>query len=86
MTKKLIVLLLLLTMIATPLHALSIFDSIIYKEVQLGREKVLVNRITGKVAQILINGKYIPISSTKGWGGIPSDQDMYQAQYDKIKK
>ena len=39
--KKLIALLLLLTMIATPLYAISLFDSVIYKEVQLGREKVL---------------------------------------------
>ena len=84
--KKIIVLLLLLMMIAAPLYALGLLDSIRYKEVQLDSEKVLVNRFTGKVEQRLIDGKYEPISSQKGWGGIPSDQDMYQAQYDRMRK
>lgn len=83
--KKIIVLVLLCCIIVTPAYALNILDRIIYKEVRLGTEKVLVNRFTGKVEQILNNNKYVPISSQKGWGGIPSAQDMYQAQYDKIR-
>ena len=83
--KKIIVLLLLLSIIATPSYALNIFDRIMYKEVQLGREKVLVNQFTGKVERRLIDGKYEPISSEQGFGGIISDKEMYQAQYDEKK-
>lgn len=83
--KKIIVLLILFSIIAAPLYALSLLDNIRYKEVQLGSEKVLVGRFTGKVEQIFRDGKYEPVSTQKGWGGIPSDQDVYQAQYDRIK-
>lgn len=83
--KKFIVLLLLLSIIATPSYALNIFDKIKCKEAKLGGEKVLVNRFTGKVEQRLIDKEYEPIPSDKGFGGIPSVQDMYQAQYDKNK-
>ena len=81
--RKIIVLLLLFSIIATPLYALNILDRIIYKEVRLGGEKVLVNKTTGKVEKKLVDNKYEPISSEKGWGGIPSEQDMYQARYNK---
>ena len=82
--KKIIVLLLLFSIIAVPAHALFLVDKVIYKEVQLGREKVLVNRVTGRVDQILIDNKYTPLSSEKGFGGIPSDQEVYQSQYNKM--
>jgi len=32
-----------------------------------------------------VDNQYSPISSQKGWGGIPSEQDMYQARYDRIR-
>ena len=83
--KKVVVLLLLLSIIAAPSYAISFFDKITYKEVQLGNDKVLVNRFTGKVEQKLVDEKYQSISSEKGFGGIPSEQDMYQARYDKKK-
>lgn len=84
--KKIIVLLILLSIFAVPAHALNILDKLRYKEVQLGREKVLVNRITGRVEQRFVGGNYEPLSSVKGWGGIPSPQDVYQAKYDKVNK
>ena len=83
--KKFVVLLLLLSIITTPSYALNLFERMRYKEVQLGRNRVLVGRFTGKVEQILVDNQYQPISTEKGWGGIPSDQDMYQAQYDQTK-
>ena len=83
--KKIIILLLLITIIATPSYALNIIDRIIYTEVKLGQEKVLVNNFTGKVEKILVNDNYEPISTEQGWGGIISDQEMYQAQYEKAK-
>ena len=83
--KKIIVLVLLFSIIATPLYALNLLDRIKYKQVQLGTNKVLVNRFTGKVEEILIDNQYRVISTEKGFGGIPSDQDMYQAQYDQTK-
>jgi len=83
--KKVIALLLLLSVIATPSYALNILDRLRYQEVQLGSDRVLVNRITGRVEQILVDNKYEPISTKKGWGGIPSDQDMYQARYEQSK-
>ena len=82
--KKIIVLLLLFSIIATPSYALNLLEIMIYKQVQLGRERVLVNKITGRVEQILMDNKYTPISSQRGFGGIPSDQEVYQAQYDKL--
>lgn len=84
--KKIIALAVLLSVAAMPVYALNILDRIIYNEVQLGAEKVLVNRFTGKVDQILRNDKYVWISTQRGWGGIPSAQEMYQAQYDKLFK
>ena len=72
-------------MIAAPSHALSFFDRVKCKEVQLGNEKVLVSRFTGKVEQKLVDDKYESVSSEKGFGGIPSEQDMYQARYGKKK-
>ncbi len=81
--KKIVVLLMLLSMIATPLYALNILEKLIYKEVRVSGEKVLVNKATGKVEKKLVDNKYEPISSEKGWGGIPSEQDMYQARYDR---
>ncbi|MCX5666353.1 MAG: hypothetical protein NT036_04830 [Candidatus Omnitrophica bacterium] len=83
--KKIVVLLMLLSMIATPLYALNILEKLIYKEVRVSGEKVLVNKVTGKVEKKLVDNKYEPISSEKGWGGIPSEQDMYQARYDKSR-
>ena len=81
--KKVVVLLLLLSVVAAPSYALNILDRLIYKEAQLGGEKVLVNKMTGKVEKKLADNKYETIPSEKGWGGIPSEQDMYQARYDK---
>jgi len=81
--KKTIVLLLLFSIIATPLHALNILEKLVYKEVRIGNEKVLVNRLTDKVEKKLLDNKYEPISSRKGWRGIPSEQDMYQARYSR---
>jgi len=83
--KKFIVLLLLLSVIATPSYALNFFEKIKYREARLGNEGILVNRITGKVEQRWVGKRYEPIPSDKGWGGIPSIQDMYQAQYDENK-
>ena len=83
--KKLIVLLVLSSIIATPSYAISFLDKIKCKEVQLGDKKVLINRFTGKAEQKLVDGKYETISSDKGFGGIPSEQDMYQARYDGWK-
>ena len=83
--KKVIVLLLLFSIIAAPSYALNILDKLIYKEVRLGGEKVLVNKATGKVEKKLVDNRYEPISSKKGWGGIPSSQDIYQARYDKSR-
>ena len=83
--KKFIVLLLLLSVIATPSYALNLIDRIRYNEVRLEGENVLVNRFTGRVEQKFTGKKYEPISTVKGFGGIPSEQDMYQARYDKSK-
>lgn len=82
--KKTVVLLLLLTIItATPSYALNFFEKIKYAEVRLGSEQVLVNRFTGRVEHVWAGKRYEPISTEKGFGGIPSVQDMYQAQYEK---
>ena len=81
--KKIIVVLALVLTIAVPSHALNILEKMIYKEVRLGGDKVLVNKVTGKAEKKLVDNKYEPISSQKGWGGIPSKQEMYQARYDK---
>lgn len=81
--KKIIVLVLLLSIIATPSYALNIFEKLLYKEVQLSGERVLVNKMTGKVEKKWVDNKYEPISTKKGWGGIPSEQDMYQVRYDR---
>ncbi|MDP2929948.1 MAG: hypothetical protein Q8O01_07840 [Candidatus Omnitrophota bacterium] len=81
--KKIVVLLMLFLMIATPLYALNILEKLLYREVRLGGESVLVNKATKKVEKKLVNNKYELISSEKGWGGIPSEQDMYQARYDR---
>ena len=83
--KRLIILLLLVFMAAKPSHALNILQKIIYKEVRIGQEKVLVNKLTDKVEKKLVDNQYSPISAQKGWGGIPSEQDMYQARYDRIR-
>ena len=83
--KKLIVLLLLFSAIAAPAYALNILERLIYKEVRVDGGKVLVNKATDKVEKKLVDNKYEPISPIKGWGGIPSEQDMYQARYDKSK-
>jgi len=83
--KKFIVLLLLLSIIATPAYALNILERLIYKEVRVDGEKVLVNKATGKVEKKLAGNTYEPISSEKGWGGIPSEQDMYQARYERSR-
>ncbi|MCX5712610.1 MAG: hypothetical protein NTY47_06050 [Candidatus Omnitrophica bacterium] len=81
--KKIVVLLLLLSIIATPSYALNIVEKLVYKEVRLGSDKVLVNKLTDKVEKKLVDNTYEPISSQKGWGGIPSQQDIYQARYDR---
>ena len=81
--KKFIILLLLLSAAAGPSYALNILDKLIYKEAWLSGEKVLINKVTGKVEKKLVDNKYEPISSEKGWGGIPSEQDMYQARYSR---
>ncbi len=81
--RKAVLLLLALVVFTTPSYALNILDRLIYKEVRVGNEKVLVNKLSGKVEKKLVDAKYEPISSTKGWGGIPSEQDMYQARYDR---
>ena len=81
--RKLIVLLMLLSIIATPSYALNILDKIRYEETRLGSERVLVNRFTGKVEKKMRDGKYEQISDEKGFGGIPSEQDRYQARYEK---
>lgn len=83
--KKVIALLLLLSVIATPSYALNLLDRLKYQEVQLGSDRVLVNKITGKVERRLVGNRYEPISTKKGWGGIPSSQDMYQARYEQSK-
>lgn len=84
--KKVIALFLLLSLVAAPSYALNIFDRLIYKEVQMGGERVLVNKITDRVEKRLVNGKYEPVSSEKGWGGIQSEMDMYQARYEESKR
>lgn len=83
--KKFIILVTLLFLIATPSYALNILDRLIYKEVPLGGEKVLVNKVTGKVEKKLVDNRYETISSKKGWGGIPSDQDIHQARYNRSR-
>jgi hypothetical protein len=69
-------------LIAAPSYALNLYEKIIYVEARLGSEKVLINRFTGKVEKKLVGKEYRQISTQKGWGGIPSEQEMYQAQYD----
>jgi hypothetical protein len=81
--KKIVAMLLLLFVFATPSYALNILERLVYKEVRLGGDKVLVNKLTGKVEKKMEDNQYAPISSAKGWGGIPSEQDMYQARYDR---
>jgi len=83
--KKIVVLLLLFSIIAVPVYALSLYEKLLYKEVKLDSGIVLVNRITDKVEKKLINNVYQTLSTTGGWGGIISDQEMYQAQYNKTK-
>lgn len=83
--RKIIVLLLLFSLIAAPSYALNIIGKAIYKEVQIGSEKVLVNRITGKVMYRWIYDKYVPIPTTKGDDGVPSAQEMYQTYYEQMK-
>ena len=82
--KKVIAVLLMISIIATPAYALDALSSLFYKEVKLGRETVLVNRITGKVEKRLVDGTYEAISSEQGYNGIISDQEMYQAQYEQL--
>lgn len=86
MRKKIAVLLLAMTMLASSAHALGIIDSLIYDKVNLNGQRVLVNRITGRVDKILENGVYINVSTQRGWGGIPSAQEVLQAQYDRMVK
>lgn len=84
--KKIIILLLLLSIVVSPAYALNIIERLIYNEVQLGGDRILVNKITGKVERILVDNTYEPISEQKGWGGIPSDQEMYQARYEQAMR
>lgn len=86
MKKIIISLLLLLSIMATPSYALNILERLIYDEINLKGDMVLVNKVTGKVEKKLVGNTYQTISSQRGWGGIPSEQDMYQARYNRLKK
>ena len=83
--KKIIILLVLFSIIATPSYALNLLGKVIHKEVRIGSEKVLVNRITGKVEYRWIYDKYEPIPTNKGTDGVPSAQEMYQTYYERMK-
>jgi hypothetical protein len=83
--RKAIILLFLFSIIATPLYALNIFDKAVYKEVRIGTGKFLVNRATGKVSKKMLHDKYEPLSTEKGFEGAPSQQEMYQTYYDRMK-
>jgi hypothetical protein len=83
--RKALVLILAFFMITEPSHALNIVEKMIYKEVRLGKERVLVNRITDKVEKRSTATGYESVSSKRGWGGIPSEQEMFQAQYERTK-
>lgn len=75
-----------------PVHAVSIVDKVLYKEVQLQmyNQKLLVNRITGEVkyvwqnpTSVLINGK--SISKDGDWVFIadPNTRKMWQEIYNR---
>lgn len=72
--KKIIILLLLLSVAATPSYALNIWDRIRYKEVRLAgsaQNNVLVDRLTGEVAYIMV---------FKRWQ-VPTDDQKAQLQH-----
>jgi hypothetical protein len=77
--KKIIIVLLLISIIITPCYAVNIIDTILCKEVVLrcNQRTVLVNRITGEVKYMLLsNGKWkLLTGSLKG-----QLQAMYNAQ------
>ena len=78
--KKAIIILLLLSIAATPSHALTILDKWIYKKdiLRSGKRPVLVNRLTGEIKYIQRdNGQWIPL--TGQW------QEQYQKMYDAQK-
>ncbi len=59
--KKIILIILLITVFTTSAYAVNVFDRILYKKVLLDANKmyVLVNRITGEVKYILLHtGKW----------------------------
>lgn len=77
--KKIIIVLLLILIIASPCYAVNVFDTIIYKKVLLcaSHMTVLVNRITGELKYIMLNnGKWVLLSGT--WKS--QCQSMYEAQ------
>ena len=84
--KKIIFVLLLLSIIATPSYALSFMEKIKYKEVLLTYTgyKVLVDRYTGEVKYLWNEG--IPGNSywPSKWGALSGEQKQnFQRQYDQ---
>ncbi|MFA4982004.1 MAG: hypothetical protein WC592_06015 [Candidatus Omnitrophota bacterium] len=83
--KKVVVMLLLFSMMATaPSYALDLAEKVIYKEVQIGTETVLVNRFTKRVVSRLEYGKYVQLPTTKGFEDAPSIQEIYQSRYNDM--
>jgi hypothetical protein len=83
--KKVVIVLLLISLITTSAYAVNVFDKILYKKVVLVANKmtVLVNRITGEVKYIrLNNGQWAVLTGV--WKN--QMQAMYNAQIANAKR
>lgn len=75
--KKIIVTLALIFILATPSHALSLFDKLMYKKdvLRSNNKQVLVSRLTGEIKYVYReDGKQVPL--TGQW------KEQYQKMYD----
>lgn len=83
--KKIIVIIMLFSItIATQSYALSLSEKVIYKEVKIGPETVLVNRFTKRVVKRLEDGQYVPLPTERGFEDAPSIQEIYQSRYNAM--
>ncbi len=51
-------------LVAAPVYAVSIVDTLLCKKVYLryNKSRVLVDRVTGEVKYIMMNGRYVPLA------------------------
>jgi len=76
--KRILVVLLVISMLAAPAYALNVIDATLCKKVFLRavERTVLVNRMTGEVKCIMQKGQWIPLMGTQK----REYQSMYNAQ------